>query len=450
MPAKRQRVSHDLRVFLYALAAGAPAVGTSMWLLWAGDYSTKVQATLTVWIVCFWVGFAFSLREKVVQPLQTLSNLLSALSEGDYSIRARGGTPDDALGELIREVNALGSTLHMQRLGALEAGALLRKVMSEIEVAIFAFDGSQILRLVNRTGARLLAQPAERLIGQSAHDLGMLECLEGEPARTLNTEFRGAQGRWGMRRSTFREQGRPHHLVVIADLSRALREEELQAWQRLIRVIGHELNNSLTPIKSMAGSLGTLIGRDPLPDDWKDDMQRGLSVIGSRAESLNRFMGSYAKLAKLPPPAVRRMDVGSWVRRVAGLETRLPVRVHEGPNMWISADPDHLEQLLINLIRNAVDASLETKGRVDVEWLARNGNLEVVVDDEGPGLSGTTNLFVPFFTTKPGGSGIGLVLCRKIAEAHGGALTVENREDGPGCEAKLILPVSPGPSLSIN
>ncbi len=439
MREKRHRVSHDLRIFYYALAAGLPAIVTSMWIVWTGDYTSKAQWTLTVLIGGCWLGFSFSLRERVVQPLQTLSNLLAALGEGDYSIRARGGTPDDALGELIREVNALSSTLHVQRLGALEAGALLRKVMAEIEVAIFAFDGDQKLRLVNRSGARMLAQTVERLTGKSADELGMAECLEGEPARTLNMEFPGAQGRWGMRRSTFREQGLPHHLIVIGDLSRALREEELQAWQRLIRVIGHELNNSLTPIKSMAGTLGNMLSRDALAPDWKDDMQRGLSVIGSRAESLNRFMGSYATLAKLPPPNRRRMDVGPWVHRVAGLETRLSIVVRPGPGIAIYADPDHLEQLLINLVRNAVDASLETGGGVAAGWRIRGPNVEVFVVDEGPGLSGTTNLFVPFFTTKPGGSGIGLVLCRKIAEAHGGVLTVENRADGPGCEAVLTL-----------
>ncbi len=441
MKKRKRHVPHDLRIFLYALAAGAPAVATSMWIVWSGSYDAKTQWTLTVWIIGCWLGFSFSLRERVVQPLQTLSNLLAALSEGDYSIRARGANPDDALGELIREVNALGSTLHVQRLGALEAGALLRKVMSEIEVGIYSFDGDQKLRLVNRTGAELLAQPVERLLGRSAADLGLAACLDGEPARTLDVVFPGGQGRWGMRRSTFREQGLPHHLVVIADLTRALREEELQAWQRLIRVIGHELNNSLTPIKSMAGSLSGMLQKDPLPHDWKDDMQRGLAVIGSRSESLNRFMGAYATLAKLPPPHKKPMEVAPWIRRVSGLETRLPVALRPGPTMWITADQDHLEQLLINLLRNAVDASLETGGGVTVGWRARNGNLEVVVEDEGPGLSGTTNLFVPFFTTKPGGSGIGLVLCRKIAEAHDGTLTVENRVDHAGCEARLTLPL---------
>ena len=214
----------------------------------------------------------------------------------------------------------------------------------------------------------------------------------------------------------------------------------MQAWQRLVRVLGHELNNSLTPIKSIAGSLATLLTRNPLPDDWEEDMRRGLAVISTRSESLSRFIGAYARLAKLPRPQLQPMDVGSWIFRVVNLETRLKVGVVPGPELVVQGDPDQLEQVLINLLRNATDASLPTSGKVEVGWQRNGLFVEIWVCDEGPGLSNTANLFVPFFTTKPGGSGIGLVLSRQIAEAHGGALTLENRPAPPGCVARLRLP----------
>src|SRR5207344_2996971 len=240
---------------------------------------------------------------------QTVSNLLAALREGDYSIRGRAAGRDDPLAEVMHEVNALGKTLREQRLGALEATALLQTVMSEIEVAIFAFDGEQKLRLVNRAGERLLAQPAERLMGKSAADLSLEDCLDGESPGTLQKSFPGGAGRWEVHRGVFRERGAPHQLLVLSDLSRALREEERQAWQRLLRVLGHELNNSLAPIKSMAATLESLLARNPRPADWQDDMIRGLAVIASRSEALGRFMGDYARLARLPQPSVRPVIV---------------------------------------------------------------------------------------------------------------------------------------------
>ena len=439
--SRRTRFHYERRIFLLALTAGLPGSAVALILLWTKIQDPKVQWTLTVLIVGCWLGFAGAVRERVVFPLRTLSNLLAALQEGDFSVRARGAGMDDALGEVMQQVNAMGGTLREQRLGALEATTLLRKVMEEIDVAIFAFDSRQMLRLVNRAGERLLAKPAERLTGRSAEELDLAECLGGDAARVLQTTFPSGPGRWGMRRSMFREHGLPMQLVVIGDLTRPLREEELQAWQRLVRVLGHELNNSLTPIKSIAGSLESLVSSDSLPADWQEDMRRGLAVISSRSESLSRFIGAYARLAKLPRPTLAPLDVGPWVRRVVGLETRLHVDVQPGPESVIQGDADQLEQALINLLRNATDAALETGGGVRVGWRKNATYIELKVEDDGPGLSNTGNLFVPFFTTKPGGSGIGLVLSRQIAEAHGGALTLENRRNGSGCEARLRLPV---------
>jgi two-component system nitrogen regulation sensor histidine kinase NtrY len=425
-----------------SLAGGLPGGLIAMILIWTGDYTPKVEWTVTALIVCFWLGCAFAARGRVVLPLQTLSNLLAALREGDFSIRARGAKRDDALGDVLIEVNALGETLKTQRLGALEATALLRTVMTEIDVAVFAFDQIARLVLVNRAGERLLAQTAERLLGRSAAELNLAQCLGGEePMRVLQMTFPGRTGRWEIRRSAFRNSGEPHQLLVLSDLSRALREEERQAWQRLVRVLGHELNNSLAPIKSIADSLESLLNRDPRPSDWQEDMQRGLSVITSRAAALSRFMSAYAQLARLPAPKFQVLDVSVLVRRVATLERRLGVTLVPGPELSIRADGDQLEQLLINLLRNAVDAALETGGGVTIGWNKTSTELEIWIDDEGPGLANTTNLFVPFFTTKPEGSGIGLALSRQIAEAHGGTLLLENRETGHGCEARLRLPL---------
>ncbi len=445
----RRRAGHESRVFAAALLAGLPAVLVAGWLLWSEAHSLRVRVTFTLLVVGSWLIGSALVRERVLRPLQTIANLLAALREGDYSIRARGASPRDGLGLALLEVNMLSETLRSQRLGALEATALLRRVIEEIDVAVFAFDGRQRLRLVNRGGERLLGQPSERLLGLGAEPLGLAACLQGETPRTLEAAFPGGAGRWELRGSTFRQDGLPHRLLVLSDLSRVLRAEERSAWQRIVRVLGHEINNSLAPIKSIAGSLRSLAGRSERPEDWEQDLRSGLQVIEGRSESLARFMAAYAQLARLPRPRLAPVQVEAWVRRVAALEPRLEVTVDAGPRSVVTADGDQLDQLLINLVRNAADASLETGGGVRVGWEVCNGVVEVTVDDDGPGLPDPGNLFVPFFTTKATGTGIGLVLSRQIAEAHGGALRLEPRRDGPGASAargaraRLRLPLGP-------
>jgi nitrogen fixation/metabolism regulation signal transduction histidine kinase len=436
-------LGHEARVLLLALFAALPAVLIALAVLSTHQYAGKLAWLLGTGAIGAWLWGAFAVKNQVASSLHSISSLVGALRSGDFSVRGHRSQRGDALGEALAEINGLAETLGSQRAGALEASALLAKVMAEIDVAVFAFDRSGRLKLVNRAGERLLSRSAPPEIGTSAGELGLAELVEGPTPRTVELSFAGGSGHWELRRNTFRLEGLPHELLVLADLRRALREEERQAWHRLIRVMGHEINNSLAPIRSLAADLqDTLKVPSPLrPSDFEQDLARGLSVIDRRAAALSRFMTSYARLAKLPPPRLVPVDVAAWLRRVVELEQRMPVRLGVGPDLTILADGDQLDQLLINLVRNGVDAALETGGGVEVSWRTLARQVEILVTDEGPGVADTHNLFVPFFTTKPDGSGIGLVLSRQICEAHRGTLTLEPRRDRPGAVARLVLPL---------
>lgn len=437
--SERGAVHFERRVLLLAAAVAVPGMTLALALLWISSYSLGARITITIAVVLAWTLLAAALRAYVIHPLRTISNLAAALREGDFSVRARGESTSDALGLALLEFNRLGAILRTQRLTALDASALARTVMREINVAVFAFDDDEILRLVNRAGERLIGHPSERAIGRSAASLGLAECLVGDPDRAFEAELVPGENRWQLRRTTFRQGGRPHQLVVLADLSRALRDEERSAWQRLLRVLGHEINNSLAPIQSLSATLREHVKRTPRANDWEEDLDRGLEVIGGRSAALARFMSSYTLLARMPAPTRAPVDVAAWIGRIVQMETRVPISVKTGPQIVIDADADQLDQMLINLVRNAADASLETGGGVTVGWTVEESFVDISIQDEGFGLPESANLFVPFFTTKPGGSGIGLVLSRQIAEAHGGSLGLS---DGHGCEARVRLPLA--------
>ena len=434
--------SHESRVLRLALAGGLPALAACAILFWLERVDPRLSIPVVAILAAVWLGFAFAVRERVVRSLQTVANLIGGLRESDYSVRGREIGGDDAMGDVVWEINQLTEILQQQRFGAIESAALLKAVMTKIEIAIFAFDDEERFRLANRAGEGLLGAPIDRLLGRSAAELGVADWLAGPSAKTIQGPIAGRTGRWAVRRSVFREKGRPQQLVVVADLQQALREEERQAWQRIIRVLGHELNNSLAPIQSIAESLQGIVAHGDRPEDWEADLRRGLQVIGARAAALSRFLDGYRQLARLPAPQPRPVALEALARRVAGLETRVRVDVTPGPDTVLEADADQIEQLLINVVRNAADAALETGGSVVLSWRAGPGEVEIAVTDGGPGLANTANLFVPFFTTKPGGSGIGLSLSRQIAEAHGGTLSLENRRDAKGCVARLVLPVA--------
>lgn len=442
---KRRWLTYDKFVLLLAALLALPSTAVALILLFSASYSREIRWSLVLMLFIAWLVGGSVLRAQVIRPLQTLSNMVASIREGDFSFRVRSRVREDSLSDLTFELNALADRLQHENVSSLEATALLKKVLMEIDVAVFTFDRSQKLTIVNRAGEQLIGMIAPRILGLTGDELGLSRFLDASSPQTVEMTFPGKHGRWSVSHTAFRENGVPHQLLIISDMSRALREEERQAWQRLIRVLGHELNNSLAPIKSIAGTLSSLAARSGLAADLNDDMQQGLQVIENRVESLARFMQAYTQLARMPAPSRRQIEIDALVRRTAPLERRLPVAVIEGPPAIVDADPDQLEQLLINLIRNAVDASLDpslkSPGAVSVGWSVGPHVVEIFVCDEGPGLLNGDNIFVPFFTTKTGGSGIGLILSRQIAEAHGGTLQLANRKDRSGCEATLSLPL---------
>jgi len=445
---RRRRRLYERRIRLFSTLLAAPGLAVALIFTFQQNWSRDAKWSLAAGLVLLFLIFEAALHDQVIRPLQTLTNVVSSLREEDFSFRARGAAPNDALGELATEVNQLADALSEQKTSAIEATELLKRVVEEIDTPLFTFDPAGKLKLVNSAGSRLLQQSKEELLGRTASDIGLTAFFQSETGATSVSPL-SPNARWLVRRTSFREKGVPHTLILLSDVSRVLREEERSAWQRLIRVLGHELNNSLTPIKSIAGTLLLRVRAMTIGIEERADFEKGLGIIEARSASLNRFLQAYRQIAQMPSPKLQPTPVRSLVERTAELETRVRVQVEGGPEVNVKADPDQLEQVLINLVRNAAEAVIQAGNQsadtppVSIRWSLNSHHLQIQVVDSGPGLLNPENAFVPFYTTKESGSGIGLALCRHIVEAHGGTIQLFNRPDDGGCIATISLPVRP-------
>ncbi len=436
----RLRSRYESVVARRTIALAAPGGLFGLWSIWQLPMSTLWCSVWSVVLLLALGALVCTLLKAVNMPLRGLANVVEAYRGGDYTIRGNRSIAGDALGDLVAEINSLGGTLHEQRLKAIEVTALLDKLIGAIGVAVLAFDGERRLRLCNPAAARLLGLAVGGEGGRAASDLGLESLLSDTMRMQIVTTIAGRSGRWQVTHGTFRESGLAQHLLIISDVQPVLREEERAAWQRLIRVMGHEVNNSLAPIKSMAESLHSLLS-DVLADGkMRNDTLDALRVVGERAAGLGRFLAQYSRLARVPTAHSRWQPLAPVLARVAALETMQRMKIEVAENLEACIDADQLEQALINLGKNAVEAQEGRDGEARIEARARGADLIIAITDDGVGVANLDNLFVPFFTTKRGGSGVGLVLSRQLVEAHGGTLSLENRGGRPGAVATLVIP----------
>jgi len=426
------------KIFTLTLAASIPSYVCCLIFLWLIDYSVYAKVLLTTLLSLSVFGFAWLIKQQLQFQFQTLSNLVEAIRGGDFTLRGKKRADNDPLTELTGQINLLSASLSEQRVASEEAYRLLDKTIAHINVAIFALDANNKIKLANPAAGRLFSCNFLQLFGQSAESLALTTFFTGEQTQLLEHTFPGGSGRWQIRLDSYRDKGIQGKLLFITDLKTVLREEELKAWKNLIKVISHEVNNSLYPISSMSQTLAKLVNREPLAEDWKEDLSEGLSVIGERANNLTDFIKRYAKVAKLPEPNKQIFSMSQLIAHTAIIQSNpqdIIIDESSNQNMELFADRSMIEQVMINLLKNALEAGAP----VELSWGENKQSQWLIILDHGQGIKNTANLFVPFYSTKPTGSGIGLVLCQQILDKHQGRLTLENSKHA-GCLVKVTLP----------
>lgn len=431
-PNKSRPLHLERKIFHILLWVLLPAWLTTNILLFLSDASiltfTTVAFILTVSLA---VGLV-AIRKLLSRQFMGVSNVLESLSNGDFTSTLTHGDTNSAWSELQFEVNRLAKKLHNQRISSVESDNILDKLIEEFDIPLLVIDRSDALVNINQAGTALFSLSKGELLGLSYHQLRLAPLAEAKGGSLVEFTFPRRSGRWEVKRNVFRKSGSRLTLLLLNDLSRTLREEERRAWQRMLRVISHELNNSLSSITSIAETL-----RDNSHKLSPKQMHKSMDIIAERGYQLQKFTESYSQLAKLPEPEIEIIDLPVLITKCCDVVVGR-FDICQTP-LTIKADNSQMQQLFINIIKNAREASPHD-AVVSINWAENHYGVQVNVLDNGTGLLSCENIFVPFYTTKPGGNGIGLYLCKQIAENHNGTLTLKNRHDAQGCVVSLWLP----------
>lgn len=438
-----KKQSFEVQLTQLSLIASLPLFFLLIWVM--------IYAEISIYLILLTVLFAsisivlchVKIHQKSSYQFRSLSNLLDAMIRGDYSLRGRSNQNDVALNELVDAINGLAIRLNKQRIESIESQLLLRTVINHIDVAIITLSDENELILLNPAANKVLQLSNEKTHKLSIKQLEKLSQLESSQSKVMTLMFANQQGKYNVHMEEFRDAGKQQKLFFISDVSNILRSEEQNAWQSLVRVISHEINNSLAPIASISQTLKRFLNRKDDIENHKNDLIEGLSIISQRTNNLKDFVNSYKQISSLPNPQKVPTSINNLVNKIIPLYAKSNIIITDTPNVTMLIDPVQIEQVLINIIKNSVESmqSVNSQGVVDLSWLAEKNTFTLTISDEGAGILNPDNLFVPFYTTKQRGSGIGLVLCRQILEAHNGQLTLTNRLDKNGCLAVISIPI---------
>lgn len=433
--------SFESQLTRLSLMASLPLFILVIGLMIYADISIYI-ILLTILLSSISIVFCHSqIHRKSAYQFRSLSNLLDAMIQGDYTLRAYSGNHDLALKELILAINTLAERLNKQRIESVESQLLLRTVINHIDVAIIALNDENKLIFFNPAAQKLLqienTQTGENELNLQLEQLSLIKSGEN---KVLPLQFSEQYGKFNIHMETFREKGEQQKLFFITNVSDILRSEERNAWQSLVRVLSHEINNSLSPINSISLTLKRFLDKNENIQDHKDNLLEGLSIIAQRSNNLKEFVNSYKQISQLPAPKQKLTSINKLVEKVILLFHKNTIAVVSIQEIELFIDPVQIEQVLINLIKNAIEAS-DTIAEIIISGGIENAMFVLKIIDEGTGITNQDNIFVPFYTTKKQGSGIGLILCRQILEVHNGKLSLTNRKSKKGCKVSITLPL---------